>query len=492
MTVVAFPAPERLGNLVFVPEIETELLGAITAGDYPFPVASQRIDEHAFVEPLHGHLFRMLGEAYQAFGACTPPLVNRLTMDERIMQGFGAIEQGLTPASYLIRAVSTRVGMRGADAVTRVLEQAARFDLRHTAETLHAAVTDAQADPKRILRSVANDLDTIAARIRKGPSRPSATSASRAVLDAAAAAEEARMSDGTLTGCTWGLATIDRMTGGMQRGELTLLAARPSIGKSTVAVAALLNAALAGHGALFLSLEMPARQIGYRMASDLIHRNDRTEKVAYSRMAKGDVEAWMVDRMVEAGERIDGLPLVIEDMPKATLTETRVRIEAAIERCEAQGDTLSVVCVDHIGLMTPPEHYRGNRTNELAEITGALKAMAREYDVAMLALSQLSRAVEQRDNKRPMLSDLRDSGAIEQDADTVMFLYREAYYLSKMRCDDPDDDAHRVSKMLQCQHDMEIILAKQRMGPCGTMDVWCDMALSAVRDCDGCTMGRAL
>jgi replicative DNA helicase len=143
---------------------------------------------------------------------------------------------------------------------------------------------------------------------------------------------------------------------------------------------------------------------------------------------------------------------------------------------------MSVLFIDHLGLIRPSSRYSGNRVNEIAEVTSGLKSLARELDIAVVLLSQLNRALESREEKRPMLSDLRDSGAIEQDADMIAFLFREAYYLERATGGSQEEQMVREDRLDQSRNSLEFIIAKQRNGPLGTVHLFADMAYSAVRN----------
>src|SRR5690606_16713969 len=202
---------------------------------------------------------------------------------------------------------------------------------------------------------------------------------------------------------------------------LTLIAARPSMGKTTVALSCALRAAKAGHGVGFLSLEMDADKLAARAISDLAY--DWTVQVPYIDIIRGSADPSAMDALASATRDIDGLPLWIDDQSGLSMTDVRVKIERMMQDGEKLGTPLRLVFLDHLGLLKPSSRYSGNRVHEISEMTATAKALAREYDIAFVMLSQLNRAVESRDNKRPQLSDLRDSGSIEQDADTIIFLY---------------------------------------------------------------------
>ena len=164
-----------------------------------------------------------------------------------------------------------------------------------------------------------------------------------------------------------------------------------------------------------------------------------------------------------------------------TIADIRSQALQQAQRLEAQGRRLDVICIDHLGLIKPSGKYAGNKAAETEEISASLKAMAKELNIAVVALVQLNRGVEGREDKRPSLSDLRWSGAIEQDADVVMFVYREAYYLTKP-VSDPMEDAARMVKLHAAKSELEVIFAKHRGGPCPTIKMFCDMGCGVIRD----------
>jgi replicative DNA helicase len=149
---------------------------------------------------------------------------------------------------------------------------------------------------------------------------------------------------------------------------------------------------------------------------------------------------------------------------------------------ERQGKTLDILMVDHMHIVAPSNRYAGQPVREVTETSGALKALAKELNVAVIALAQLNRSVEGRDNKRPMLSDLRESGAIEQDADLIAFMFREAYYLANMTCNDAELDRNRYNRLVEVKNVVEVNIAKQRNGPVGAVELYCDIGCNVFRD----------
>jgi replicative DNA helicase len=252
------------------------------------------------------------------------------------------------------------------------------------------------------------------------------------------------------------------------------------MGKTTVGLSAAIAAAKSGKGVGFISLEMDADKLGARAASDMAY--DWAVKVPYADIIRGHVEAGEIDAVQSALRDIERLPLWIEDQSALSMTDIRIKAEAMMSASSKHGTPLEALFVDHLGLIRPSSRYQGNRTNEVAEMSAGLKSLAREYGIAVIALSQLNRALESRDSKKPQLSDLRDSGAIEQDADTIIFLYREAYYLEREQGKSEEAETARLNRLIEVQNKLEFHIAKQRNGPVTSIDLFVDMACSVVRN----------
>ena len=249
---------------------------------------------------------------------------------------------------------------------------------------------------------------------------------------------------------------------------------------TTVGLSAALSAAKSGRGVGFISLEMDADKLGARAITDLAY--DWGVKVPYADVIKGRADAGALQSLQQAARDLDTLPLWIEDQSGMSMTDIRIKTEALMAEAEKAGTPLEVLFIDHLGLIKPSSRYQGNRVNEVTEMSGALKSLAREYGIAVIALSQLNRALEGRNDKRPQLSDLRDSGSLEQDADTIVFLYREAYYLEREQGGSPEQLADRTERLIDCQNKLEFHIAKQRNGPITMLELFADMACSAVRN----------
>ena len=296
-------------------------------------------------------------------------------------------------------------------------------------------------------------------------------------------AEKAFNSDGRVTGVTTGLRDLDKKLGGFQHSDLIILAGRPSMGKTALATTIAFNAADAyrrsggREGAIvgFFSLEMSADQLATRLLSDLA-------EISGDRIRRGEFGKEDFHRLAEQSTVLAQVPLYIDDTAALSITAVRTRA-----RRMKRKHGLGMIVVDYLQLLRGTGSRQSeNRVNEVSEITRGLKAIAKELNIPVVALSQLSRGVENRDEKRPQLSDLRESGSIEQDADVVMFVYREQYYLERQKPNEED-----VAKMESWQRKMasvhnvaECVIGKQRHGPIGIVETYFDAQYTRFKDLD--------
>lgn len=463
----------------YVQEVEEQALGALLCGSDFRKVGSFLREDH-FIPDLHRILFSAIQRAYEQFSSTTVPVVLKL-----LPQDFSQacmVQTGKGSAAYLASlCANTAVTNPGIDRSARaVIAQWARLKAGEMAGSIQAASTDPAADPATILKTAAADIDVIQSELRAGPRRKTRLSFAEAAGNAFEAAEDARQRGSNLTGITWGLADVNRLTGGIQRRDLTLIGARPSMGKTTVGLSTAIKAAKSGEGVGFISLEMDADKLAARGLADVAF--DWGLQIPYANIIRGNVTPEELQSLHSANRDIDTLPLLIEEQSGLSMTDIRVKAEAMMEEMEARGASMSCLMIDHLGLIRASARYSGNRVQEISEMTAGLKGLAREYGIAVVALSQLNRAVESRDNKRPQLSDLRDSGSIEQDADTIIFLYREAYYLEREKGGGAEAELERADRLIDCQNKLEFTIAKQRNGPLATVDLFANMGCSAIRN----------
>jgi len=465
----------------YIPELEQEVLGSLLLCG-KVNLVSGHLRREQFNDLAHLMIFEKMNEAEAQFGSASAEVVHRMfSREER-----EAIQKKLTISlpEYLARLMSNCVyGAAGLKhSVPAMQHQWARLTLGREAAMITAAACDPGVDPVALARSAVSTIDEISSTLRSGRQRKTAFSIGEAAAVAIGNIEDAMRRGNGLTGVTWGLADLDRATGGMQRGEMTVIGARPSMGKTAVGMSVALKAAQAGAAVGFISLEMAARTLSMRGMTDLAF--DRHGAIPYNDLISGRVSDADFEKVVLVAEEMKRLPLQIEDAPGLSVSEIRAKFERMNDAAERAGAPLDVLVVDYLQLVAASSRYQGNRTAEVSEISAGLRNMAREYGIALVALSQLSRGVESRPlkDRRPMLSDLRESGAIEQDADTVCFLFREAYYLSKEKGGNADEEADRLDRLAACEHKLEFIIAKQRNGPTKTIDLFFDPACSAVRN----------
>lgn len=291
-----------------------------------------------------------------------------------------------------------------------------------------------------------------------------------ALTSAITSAEQAFKRNSHVVGVTSGLHDLDRYLGGLHPSDLLILAGRPSMGKTALATNIAFNAASIfsqqnddGAPVAFFSLEMSAEQLAARILSS-------ESGVASDRIRRGDIKTEDFTKIVDVSRQLHSTPLFIDDTPGLSITAFRNRAR----RLKRQHN-IGLIIVDYLQLLEGggSKRSRENRVQEVSEITRSLKGVAKELNVPILALSQLSRTVESRDDKRPQLSDLRESGSIEQDADVVMFVYREEYYISRQQ---PPEGTEKYlewqQKMNAVYNKAEVIIAKQRHGPVGAVKLY--------------------
>jgi len=298
------------------------------------------------------------------------------------------------------------------------------------------------------------------------------TDISSAISIAINNAERAYNKDASVSGVTTGLIDLDKNLGGLHKSDLVILAGRPSMGKTALATNIAFNAALdilkskRKGGVAFFSLEMSSEQLATRILAE-------ESGISSEKIRKGEIRRDDFPKFIDISRKLSEMPLFIDDTPALSIPALRTRARR-IKRKRG----LDLIVVDYLQLMTSGNDI-DNRVLEISEITRSLKAIAKDLDVPILALSQLSRAVEQRDDKRPQLSDLRESGSIEQDADVVLFVFREEYYLSRTQPQE-GTEKHMIwqQKMSEIYNLAEVIVAKQRHGPIGTVKLFFDSSLT--------------
>ncbi|AZN99068.1 replicative DNA helicase [Mesorhizobium sp. M9A.F.Ca.ET.002.03.1.2] len=450
-------------------EAEQALLGAILVNNDAFYRVSDFLKSGHFYEPLHRKIYEVSAELIRMGKIATPiTLKTFLPADEKVGD--------MTVAQYIVRlAVEAVTVVNAADYGRAIYDLATRRALITVGEDMVNIAYDAPVDmsPSEQIEDAERRLFELAETGRYDGGFESFTDAVKTAVDMANAAY---MRDGHLSGVATGLRDLDRRMGGLQPSDLIIIAGRPGMGKTSLATNMAFNIAeayvpaqqadgsfKAANGGVvgFFSLEMSSEQLATRIISE------QTE-IPSSKIRRGEISEMDFEKLVACSQTMQKIPLFIDQTGGISIAQ----LSARARRLKRQRG-LDVIVIDYIQLMQGSSAKASqNRVQEITEITTGLKALAKELAVPIIALSQLSRQVESRDDKRPQLSDLRESGSIEQDADVVMFVYREEYYL-KNREPKPGTDEYIKweNEMNEMRGKAEVIVAKQRHGPTGSVSL---------------------
>jgi replicative DNA helicase len=450
-------------------EAEQALLGAILVNNDAYYRVSDFLKQSHFYEPLHRKIYEVAGELIRMGKMANPVTIKTfLPADGKVGD--------MTVAHYLARIAAEAVTViNAADYGRAIYDLATRRALITVGEDMVNIAYDAPVDmaPSAQIEDAERRLFELAETGRYDGGFESFGDAVRTAIDMAAAAYQR---DGHLSGVATGLRDLDARMGGLQPSDLIIIAGRPGMGKTSLATNIAFNIAeayvpaqqadgsfKAANGGVigFFSLEMSGEQLATRIISE-------QAEVPSSKIRRGDLTEADFEKLVACTQTLQKIPLYIDQTGGIAIAQ----LAARARRLKRQRG-LDVIVIDYIQLMQGSSAKSAqNRVQEITEITTGLKALAKELSVPIIALSQLSRQVESRDDKRPQLSDLRESGSIEQDADVVMFVYREEYYLKNK------EPKPGTPEYVQWENDMneargkaEVIIAKQRHGPTGTVSL---------------------
>jgi replicative DNA helicase len=450
-------------------EVEQALLGSILVDNRALETVSALIKPEHFYDPLHQRLFEAMSSSLERGGMVLTPLTLHAAMKaDPGLQEVG----GLAYLAGLAQATPALPNVR--DYARIVHDLAVRRALIRIGEDIVNTAYEApnEKGPEAQIREAEKALYNVSesAKYGEGP-LDFAESLRRTIVSA----ERAQARGGRISGVATGFADIDSLLGGLQPSDLLIVAGRPGMGKTSLATNMAFNAARAyshsiaagddvpnGAPVLFFSLEMAAQQLSARILSE------QTEIEMWKiRNGKFSESEW--EKFVLTMQDLSSLPLYIDDTGGITIAQ----IAARARRLKREKN-IGVIMIDHIQLVGSSRRAE-NRVQEITEISKGLKVLAKELDVPVIALSQLSRGVDSRDDKRPVLSDLRESGSIEQDADVVMFVYREEYYL-KSREPDPGspDHAKWLEKCDRAHRRAEVIVEKHRHGATNKIELFFD------------------
>lgn len=447
-------------------QAEQGFLGAIMLNNQHLGGVQHWLRPEDFFDPIHQQVYESARSYFRKNVIADP-----ITLAPAF-EGI-SISDDITVGQYLGSLVAkSAAGISVVSYAQSIKELSRRRELMLMSEWLEAQIERADCDTDAVAAHLLGDLDEW---LREGQHTKRTRFDVDAMIDAALAEEAAGDTIPT------GLIDLDRKLGGYSRGELTIIGARPSMGKSMVASSTAIRIAMAGEGVCFFSLEMKTRDIGRRIVSDLSW--SKTAPIPYADIPKPDgLVQFERDRLLDAAQKLQNIPWMVDEQAGLTVAEIASRARNQAKAFEESGHRLSLVVVDHVGKVRATKSRNGNLVQETRDIVGDLAQMAKDLDVAVLALCQLNRGVEGRDEKRPTLADLKWSGAAEEDADAVMFLYRPAYYLERASHNDDEKEATRLEAVEATKHDLEIIVAKQRNGPLGTVKAFCAPECNVVRD----------
>lgn len=449
-------------------EAEQQLLGAILTNNDLFDRVASIVRAEHFYDPVHARIFETAAARIAKNNLASPVTLKAFLEDDAGLAELGG------PA-YLVRLAGAAISSFAVrDYAEMIYDLAIRRELINVGNDIaaKAARVDVDSEPREQIVEAEQKLYALA---EQGQTEQGFQSFLTAVTDAVKVANAAYQREGGLAGVSTGLVDMDKKLGGLHRSDLLILAGRPSMGKTSLATNVAFNIARAykkgitasgEEGAVdggvvgFFSLEMSAEQLATRILSEVA-------EIPSNQIRRGDFTESEFRRIVDAAKELEAAPLFIDDTPALPISQLAARARR-LKRTHG----LDALFIDYLQLVRGTGRSE-NRVNEISEITMGLKAIAKELDIPVIALSQLSRQVENREDKRPQLSDLRESGSIEQDADVVMFVFREEYYKEREK---PGD--HELEKMGIWQEEMErlhgkaeVVIGKQRHGPIGTVEL---------------------
>ncbi|MBV9997303.1 MAG: replicative DNA helicase [Caulobacteraceae bacterium] len=457
-------------------EAEQALLGALLYDNGAYERISDALTHQHFYEPFHGRLFAAIEAHLRRGQLADPTLLSEQFQRDPAFQELGALR-------YLADLVDRAPpAARAADYARAIYDLALRRELIRIGGDIAATAqtSDPELSARDQIESAEQQLYTLA---ETGQSGAGLVNFDTALTQAVEMAAEAYNRDGGLSGVSTGITDLDQKLGGLHPSDLIIVAARPSMGKSSLCANIAFNVArryewepqpdgtrktVNGGVVAFFALEMSAAQMATRLLAEV-------SGVPSDKIRKGEISAAEFGRIRDAAAEIQEAPLFIDDTGGISISKL-----AARARRLKRTSGLDLIVIDYVQLITAGAGSRPeNRVQEISQITQGLKSLAKELNVPVITAAQLSRQVENREDKRPQLADLRESGSIEQDADVVMSIYRESYYLSRTEPrEGTQEHLDWQEKMDQIRNLAEVIIGKQRHGPIGTVKLHYDENLT--------------
>ncbi|MDF1715569.1 MAG: replicative DNA helicase [Antarcticimicrobium sp.] len=447
-------------------EAEQQLLGAILTNNDVYDRVASVIGSQHFYDPVHARIYEVAAARIAKNALASPVTLKAFLEHDEGLKELGGPAYLARLAGAAISAFAVR------DYAEMIYDLAIRRELIGLGKSISdkAARVDVASGPKQQIVEAEQQLYNLA---EQGQSESGFQSFLRAVTDAVNVANAAYQREGGLAGIATGLNDLDHKLGGLHKSDLLILAGRPSMGKTSLATNIAFNVAKSykrgtlpdgTEGAVeggvvgFYSLEMSAEQLAGRILAE-------ASEISSHKIRQGDMTEGEFRRFVDAAKALEACPLYIDDTAAIPIAQLAARARR-LKRTHG----LDLLIVDYLQLVRGTSD---NRVQEIGEISMGLKAIAKELDIPVIALSQLSRQVESRDDTRPQLSDLRESGSIEQDADVVMFVYRGEYYKEREKPGEDNVEAMAgwIEEMERLHGKAEVIIGKQRHGPIGTIEL---------------------
>jgi len=451
-------------------EAEQTILGSILENNELFDEITDEIDEGHFHDTIHQKIYKIISNLISKGLLANPVTIKNFFNNNEELTEIGGVE-------YLLKLTKVSTTKNQIKHYSKLLSDLyiRRQLIKISEETLEDSKNkELEITGTNILENTERKLFEIAERGEFQRSFVTFKDALKETIDMATAAYK---NDQGIVGVPSGLTDLDDRLGGLHKQDLIIIAGRPSMGKTALATNIAFNASEniqkqnKKTSVAFFSLEMSSEQLSTRILSE-------QSRIKSNDIRRGKINQEDFEKFIEASKNLENLPLHIDDTPAITISALSNRARRLKRK---QG--LDLIVIDYIQLMKSSGYRNEGRVLEIAEITQGLKALAKELDVPVLALSQLSRQVEQREDKKPQLSDLRESGSIEQDADVVMFVFREQYYLEKQ---EPKlgtaEHVEWQEKMNQVHNQAEIIIGKQRHGPTGLIKLEFESAFTKFKD----------
>ena len=436
-------------------EAEQAVIGSVLTSNEIFDDISSIISENNFYDPLHQKIYSAINNLI-----FKGMLANPITLKNY----FESEKDDLNVPEYLIKITKFATSSRQSIEYSKIIyDMFVRRELIKISENIidNAKINDLNTNSQTIIENSEKVLYDLAER---GSSNSTLLKFDEAIKQTVNMASNAFKNDEGIVGVPTGLKDLDDRLGGLHKSDLIIIAGRPSMGKTALATNIAFHAAkkiqeTGKKGSVaFFSLEMSSEQLSTRILAE-------QSRIKSNDIRRGKISEEQLEQFIETSKNISELPMYIDETPAISVAALSNRARR-IKRLYG----LDMIVIDYIQLMRATFALKEGRVQEISEITQGLKALAKELSVPVLALSQLSRAVEQRDDKKPLLSDLRESGSIEQDADVVMFVYRESYYLkAKEPRPATVEHAEWQAKMNEVSHLAELIIGKQRHGPTGNV-----------------------